>query len=52
MVVFTITLSGLEIGRFVKQWNREYIVMPKKNLMSTLKIKVIQETILMNIQEY
>ncbi len=27
MVVFTITLSGLEIGRFVKQWNREYIVM-------------------------
>lgn len=27
MVVFTVTLSGLEIGRFVKQWNREYIVM-------------------------
>ena len=27
LVVFTVTLSGLEIGRFVKQWNREYIVM-------------------------
>ncbi len=27
MVVFTVTLSGLEIGRFIKQWNREYIVM-------------------------
>ncbi len=27
MIIFTVTLSGLEIGRFVKQWNREYIVM-------------------------
>ncbi len=26
-VIFTITLSSLEIGRFAKQWNREYIVM-------------------------
>ncbi len=27
VVIFTITLSSLEIGRFAKQWNREYIVM-------------------------
>ena len=27
LIVFCFTLSGLEIGRFVKQWNREYIVM-------------------------
>lgn len=27
IVIFTITLSSLEIGRFAKQWNREYIVM-------------------------
>lgn len=27
IVLFTITLSSLEIGRFTKQWNREYIVM-------------------------
>lgn len=27
LVIFTITLTPLEIGRFVKQWNREYIVM-------------------------
>ncbi len=26
-VLFAITLSSLDIGRFVKQWNREYIVM-------------------------
>ena len=26
-IVFTVSLSSLEIGRFVKQWNREYIVM-------------------------
>lgn len=24
--LFTITLSGMEISRFIKQWNREYIV--------------------------
>lgn len=27
IVIFTVTLSSLEIGRFAKQWNREYIVM-------------------------
>ena len=27
LICFSITLSGLEISRFVKQWNREYIVM-------------------------
>ncbi len=27
IVIFIITLSSLEIGRFAKQWNREYIVM-------------------------
>lgn len=27
IVLFTVTLSSLEIGRFAKQWNREYIVM-------------------------
>ncbi len=27
MVVFVFTLSSLEVGRFIKQWNREYIVM-------------------------
>lgn len=27
LVVFTLTLSSFEIGRFAKQWNREYIVM-------------------------
>ena len=26
-VIFTVTLSSLEVGRFAKQWNREYIVM-------------------------
>ena len=26
-IVFTISLSSLEVGRFIKQWNREYIVM-------------------------
>ena len=26
-VVFTATLTSVDIGRFVKQWNREYIVM-------------------------
>ncbi len=26
-VIFTVTLSSLEIGRFAKQWNREYVVM-------------------------
>ncbi len=26
-VIFTVTLTSLEIGRFAKQWNREYIVM-------------------------
>ena len=25
--IFCMTLTGLDIGRFVKQWNREYIVM-------------------------
>lgn len=27
LIVFIISLSGLEVSRFVKQWNREYIVM-------------------------
>ena len=27
MVVFVLSLTGLEVGRFMKQWNREYIVM-------------------------
>lgn len=27
LILFTVTLTSLEIGRFVKQWNREYIVM-------------------------
>lgn len=27
LVVFTLSLNSLEVGRFVKQWNREYIVM-------------------------
>ena len=27
LVIFIVTLSSLEISRFVKQWNREYIVM-------------------------
>ena len=27
LVLFIVTLSSLEISRFVKQWNREYIVM-------------------------
>lgn len=27
LVLFTVSLNALEIGRFVKQWNREYIVM-------------------------
>ncbi len=27
MVIFSITLTPLEIGRFANQWNREYIVM-------------------------
>ena len=27
LIVFCFTLSGLEVGRFIKQWNREYIVM-------------------------
>lgn len=27
MIAFIISLSGLEVGRFIKQWNREYIVM-------------------------
>ncbi len=26
-VIFTVTLTSLEVGRFAKQWNREYIVM-------------------------
>lgn len=27
LLAFTISLSSLEVGRFIKQWNREYIVM-------------------------
>lgn len=27
MIIFTLTMSSLEVGRFIKQWNREYIVM-------------------------
>lgn len=26
-VVFSVSLTSLEVGRFIKQWNREYIVM-------------------------